>query len=113
MLEQGRIMLKALPKATRVGEFIAMWTIAKNRDGATSVESVAEMWDEPVRTMYRRLEEFREVWARAGYDTPDQLADYLIADYRRRKETLSLRHVTRLLTEKVPTPSGVLPWNVP
>ena len=113
VLDQARIMVKALPKATRVGEFIAMWRIAKGRDGATSVEAVAEMWNEPVRTMYRRLEEFREVWAPAGYETPDPLADYLIADYRRRKETLSLRHVTKLLTEKVPTPSGVLPWNVP
>ena len=47
ILDQARVMVKAMPKATRVGEFVAMWTIAKNRDGATSVEAVAEMWDDP------------------------------------------------------------------
>ena len=53
------------------------------------------------------------MWAPTGYDTPDQLADLLIAEYRRRKEALTLRHVTKLLTEAVPTPPGGLPWKTP
>ncbi len=57
-------------------------------DGVATVETVAEMWGEAERTMYRRLEEFREVWAPAGYDTPDPIADVLIADYRTREQSL-------------------------
>jgi hypothetical protein len=56
--------------------------------------------------MYRRLEEFREVWGQAGMDTPDKLADGLISDYRRRKESLSMRHVAKLLSAPVPSPTG-------
>ena len=59
LMEQARTMARALPKATRVGEFISMWAITKNRDGVATVETVAEMWGEAERTMYRRLEEFR------------------------------------------------------
>ena len=89
-------MARALPKATRVGEFISMWAITKNRDGVATVETVAEMWGEAERTMYRRLEEFREVWEPAGYDTPDPIADVLIADYRARKQKLSATQLPRL-----------------
>ena len=97
LMEQARTMARALPKATRVGEFISMWAITKNRDGVATVETVAEMWGEAERTMYRRLEEFREVWEPAGYDTPDPIADVLIADYRARKQNLSATQLPRLL----------------
>lgn len=110
LMEQARSMARALPKATRVGEFISMWAITKNRDGVATVESVAEMWGEPERTMYRRLEEFREVWQPAGYETPDPIADILIADYRRRRERLSATQVARLLGTPVPVPSGAAGW---
>jgi hypothetical protein len=95
-------MAKAMPKAARVGEFVAMWTITKYQDGFTTAERLAEAWDEPVRTMYRRLEEFREVWEPTGFETPDKLADGLIADYRARKERLDGRHLGRLLSAPIP-----------
>lgn len=98
LMEQARLMVKAMPKATRMGELIAMWTITKHREGAVTIERLAEVWDEPPRTMYRRLAEFRECWAVAGYDTPDRIADQLIAEYRRRREQLTERDVGRLLS---------------
>ena len=110
LMEQARTLTKALPKATRVGEFISMWAITKNRDGVATVETVAEMWGEAERTMYRRLEEFREVWAPAGYETPDPIADVLIADYRARKQKLSATQLPRLLSTQIPLPSGALSW---
>jgi hypothetical protein len=109
LLEQARMMVKAMPKATRVGEFVAMWTVAKYQSGATTVEELAEYWDEPVRTMYRRLSEFREVWGPAGHETPDTIADILIADYRRRGERLTARHVARLLSARVSVSITELP----
>lgn len=106
LMRQAQLMLKVMPKATRVGEFIALWTIAKYKEGEASAESVAEFWAQPVRTMYRRLEEFREVWAPAEYDTPDKLADHLIADYRRRKERMEAGSLARLLSAEVPAPAA-------
>jgi hypothetical protein len=97
-------MAKALPKATRVAEFVAMWAISKYQDGVATVDELADFWGEPRRTMYRRLAEFREVWAPAGYETPDPLADALIADFRRRRERMQASHVARLLTVAVPVP---------
>src|SRR4051812_27502609 len=106
MMRQAQLMMKAMPRATRVGEFIALWTITKYSDGEASAESVAAYWNEPVRTMYRRLEEFREVWGPAGLDTPDKLADHLIADYRRRKERMDAGSLARLLSAEVPAPAA-------
>jgi predicted HTH domain antitoxin len=99
LMEQARLMVKAMPKATRMGELIAMWTITKYQEGAVSIERLAEVWGEPPRTMYRRLAEFRECWGVAGYETPDKIADSLIAEYRRRTEKLNERDVGRLLSE--------------
>lgn len=98
LMEQARLMVKAMPKATRMGELIAMWTITKYREGAVSIERLAEVWDEPPRTMYRRLAEFRECWGVAGHETPDKLADMLIAECRRRREKLSERDVGKLMS---------------
>ena len=98
LMEQARLMVKAMPKATRMGELIAMWTTTKHREGAVTIERLAEVWDEPPRTMYRRLAEFRACWGVAGYDTPDRIADQLIAEYRRRREQLTERDVGRLLS---------------
>ena len=81
-----------------------------NRDGVATVETVSEMWGEAERTMYRRLEEFREVWAPAGYETPDPIADVLIADYRARKQKLSAIQLPRLLGTSVPLPTGAAAW---
>ena len=105
--EQGRLMIKAMPRATRVGEFVAMWTIAKNQAGATSAEGLAEYWNEPIRTVYRRLDEFRQVWGPVGHETPDKLADHFIADYRARKERMSAADVGRIVS--APVASGLVP----
>jgi hypothetical protein len=104
LLDQGRLMVKAMPKATRVGEFVAMWTIAKYENGAVTVDELASFWNEPVRTMYRRLAEFRDVWGPAGYESPDKIADALIADYRKRHERLGAAHVGRLLSARIAAP---------
>ena len=112
LMRQARIMLKAMPKANRVGQFVAMWTIVKYHEGATSAERVADYWGEPRRTVYRWLEEFREVWGQVGYDTPDELADALIADYRGRKEPLTGRDIAKLLSAGVSVPRTALPPNV-
>lgn len=104
IMRQARLMVEAMPKATRVAEFIALWSITKYREGATSAEGIAEFWGQPVRTMYRRLEEFREVWGPAGYDTPDKIADLLIADFRRRQEKMTVSDVAKLVSAPVAVP---------
>ena len=101
LLEQGRLMVRAMPKAMRMAELIAMWTIVKYREGAVGIERLAEFWGEPPRTMYRRLAEFRECWGIAGHDTPDKVADHLIAEYRRRKEELNEGDIGELLSAPV------------
>ena len=98
IMEQARLTVKAMPKATRMGELIAMWTITKHREGVVTIERLAEVWGEPPRTMYRRLAEFRECWGMAGYDTPDKIADQLIAEYRKRREGLNEGDVGRLMS---------------
>jgi len=105
-MDQARLMVKAMPKATRMSELIAMWTITKYKEGAVNIERLAEVWGEPPRTMYRRLAEFRECWGVAGYDTPDRIADALIAEYRRRREELNGRDLGRLLSAPL-TVAGV------
>jgi hypothetical protein len=54
--------------------------------------------------MYRRLEDFREVWGPVGFDTPDGIADGVIADYRRRKANLGAGDLAKLLSAEVPVP---------
>ena len=112
VMRQAQLMLRAMPKANRVGQFVAMWTIVKYNEGATSAERVAEYWNEPPRTVYRWLEEFREVWGQVGYDTPDELADSLIGQYRERQETMTGRDVAKLLAAAVSVPRSGLPPNV-
>lgn len=101
LMDQARLMVKAMPKATRMAELVAMWTITKYQEGAVSVERLAEVWGEPPRTMYRRVAEFRECWEPAGFETPDRLADALIADFRKRRESLNAGYVGRLLSAPV------------
>ena len=108
ILDQARIMVKAMPKATRVAEFVAMWAILKYEEGAVTVERLSELWNEPQRTVYRRLEEFKEVWSVVGFETPDPLADMLIADYKRRMEKMTPKHLARLLSAPVDVPAAGL-----
>jgi len=87
-------VVRSTPKAMRVSEFITMWAVAKSVTGEdVTTEIVAEFWGMNERTAYRRLKEFREVWGPPAltrqYDTPDELADGLIAEAARLKRKLS------------------------
>jgi hypothetical protein len=112
MLRQGRLMVKAMPKANRVGEFVAMWTVAKHQEGSVNVDRLAEFWDEPVRTMYRRLQEFRSVWGPVGFDTPDRLADQLIAEFEARHERLTATKLAQLFSVPLVLPDAAIPSGV-
>ena len=87
-----KALTSSMTKATRVAEFVAMWAVAKHELGDVTTESVAARCAMNERTAYRRLAEFREVWGPPGlkvaYETPDPMADVLIADYRRRRKKL-------------------------
>lgn len=109
LMRQARLMVEAMPKASRVGELIAMWTVTKYQEGEVSVDRLAEVWGEPRRTMYRKLEEFRECWGPAGFETPDRIADALIAEYRRRNEKLSAGYVSKLLATPLTLPLSGTP----
>lgn len=104
LMRQARLMVDAMPKASRVAQLVAMWTITKYQEGEVSVDRLAEVWGQPRRTMYRKLEEFRDVWGLAGYESPDRLADALIAEYRRRHEKLTAGYLGRLLGEPMSVP---------
>lgn len=109
LMRQARLMIEAMPKASRVGELIAMWTITKYQEGEVSVDRLAEVWGEPRRTMYRKLEEFRDCWGPAGHETPDRIADALIAEYRRRNEKLSAGYVSKVLATPFTLPVSGTP----
>jgi hypothetical protein len=55
----AKALAGAFKTAGRVGEFIAMWAIAKYELGEVTTEVVAERWGLNERTAYRRLDEFR------------------------------------------------------
>jgi hypothetical protein len=108
-----KAMVQAYTTAIRVGEFIGMWAIAKHKlGGEVTTETVAEFWGLNERTAYRRLEEFRHTWGPPGLtrsmDTPDEVADMLIANYRRRKERLERRMLERLAGDEFELPPGLL-----
>ena len=109
VMQQAKLLVRAMPKAVRVGEFIGMWAIAKNDRGSVTVEDVAEYWEEPHRTMYRRLSEFRELWSPLGYQTPDVIADELIADYRRRLARLTPRDLPGVMGVAVAASGASIP----
>jgi hypothetical protein len=105
-----RAMAGALTTATRVGEFIAMWAIAKHRLGEVTTERVAEFWEMNERTAYRRLDEFREVWGPPGLtrrlETPDEVADLLIAEYERRQKRLGRSALSGVAGTEFELPAG-------
>jgi hypothetical protein len=94
--------------ATRVAEFISIWTITKYELGEVTTEDVAERWGMNERTAYRRLKEFRAVWGPPalikGYETPDPIADELIADFRRRRQKLETSALLGLLSRRLKLP---------
>src|SRR4051794_20429911 len=56
--------IKAMPKAGRVATYIVQWAIAaRELDGEPTAERVCEWWGENERTHFRRLAEFRELFA--------------------------------------------------
>jgi hypothetical protein len=98
----------AMGKATRVAEFICLWTLAKYDLGEVTTEDVGARFGMNERTAYRRLKEFREVWGPPalieGYETPDPIADELIADFRRRRQKLEASALMGLLSRRVELP---------
>lgn len=98
----------SMRKASRVAEFVGMWAIAKYELGEVTTEHVAERWGMNERTAYRRLAEFREVWGppglREAMETPDELADLLIADYRQRRQKLDASALVRVMSQPVTLP---------
>jgi len=98
----------AMGKATRVAEFISLWTLAKYELGEVTTEDVGARFGMNERTAYRRLKEFREVWGPPalveGYETPDLIADTLIADYRRRRQKLEASALLALISRPVELP---------
>jgi hypothetical protein len=107
-----KALARATGKATRVAEFIIIWAIAKQELGEVTTEDVAERWRLNERTAYRRLKEFREVWGPPalieGYETPDPIADELIADFRRRRQKLDDSALLGLLSRRVKLPAGAV-----
>jgi hypothetical protein len=108
----AKALAGAITTATRVGEFAAMWAIAKGQLGEVTTERVAEFWDINERTAYRRLDEFRSVWGPPGLtrqlETPDEIADLLIADYRRRKQTFGRSALSAVAGREVELPAELL-----
>jgi hypothetical protein len=108
----AKALAGAITTATRVGEFIAMWAIAKHKLGDVTTERVAEYWEMNERTAYRRLDEFRSVWGPPGLtrqlETPDEIADALIAEYERRSQRFGRSALSRAAGQEVELPPGLL-----
>lgn len=108
----SKALLGSISLATRVGEFIAMWAIAKHKLGDVTTERVAEFWNMNERTAYRRLDEFRSVWGPPGLtrqlDTPDEIADSLIRQYKERQQRFGRSALAGTAGQEVDLPDGLL-----
>jgi hypothetical protein len=88
-----RELLRASWRATRVGSNAATLTIewALALDGLNvhdlGPEAFGEYSSDSIRTVYRRLAEFRRCWPE--YDLPNELARLLLAEARRRDVRVS------------------------
>jgi hypothetical protein len=107
----AKALAGAITMASRVGEFIAMWAIAKAQLGEVTTERVAEFWNINERTAYRRLDEFRSVWGPPGLtrqlETPDEVADLLIAEYRQRQQRLGRGAMSAVAGVELELPAGL------
>jgi hypothetical protein len=73
---------RSLPKGSRVWQFIIQWTLLSQlEDRPISLMEYADFWDEPDRTAYRHLKEFRELFGEGaeGFRDPQPIADNLKA----------------------------------
>jgi len=84
-IQEHCISRLGLWKGTRCAAFIVSWAIASevqgrplgDGDGVTAgIRDYAEYWEDNERTAYRRLAEFRTVFA---YDTPQPIVDQVFA----------------------------------
>jgi hypothetical protein len=67
---------------SRVWQFIIQWTLLSQlEDRPISLMEYADFWDEPDRTAYRHLKEFRELFGEGteGFRDPQPIADNLKA----------------------------------
>jgi hypothetical protein len=109
----AKALAGSISTASRVGEFIAMWAIAKHKLGEdVTTERVAAYWKMNERTAYRRLDEFRSVWGPPGLtrqlETPDEIADSLIAQYKQRQQKLERSALADTAGLVVDLPDGLL-----
>jgi hypothetical protein len=91
--------LRAIPKGMRVTQLIVEWALASlELDEPLNAEQVADYWGASYRTTYRRLAEFRELWASdgaygrlagRGYETPQTIVDELAPELRRRVSSVA------------------------
>jgi hypothetical protein len=88
-----RELLRTSWKATRVGSNAATltieWALALDELNVPELgtEDFGEYSSDSIRTVYRRLAEFRRCWPE--YDTPNELARLVLAESRRRDARLT------------------------
>jgi hypothetical protein len=84
-------VLRAMRKATRVAELVMQWALATDELGreVASVEELVDVWQGTLSraTIWRRVGEFRELFPE--HETPQPLADALLAAARQRGEQVS------------------------
>jgi hypothetical protein len=71
---------RAMPKGLRVCQFIVQWMLLSQLEGRPiTVPEYRRFYDEPERTAYRHLAEFRELFGEKfnGYSDPQPLVDIL------------------------------------
>jgi hypothetical protein len=83
---------REIPKGMRVWQFIVQWTVLSQlEDRPVALMEYADFWDEPDRTAYRHLKEFRELFGDGaeGFRDPQPIADRL-------KETVPAFHPSKV-----------------
>jgi hypothetical protein len=83
--------MRAIPKATRVGTFIAEWAFllaTGEVEPPLTTEKVGVYFNESEATMYRRLREFRELYPE--FETPQPIAELLVDYASRRRGPVAL-----------------------
>ncbi|MCS6921007.1 MAG: hypothetical protein NZM07_03650 [Elioraea sp.] len=83
-LAAGYAAVRAVPYASRVAAFIALWAIALDELGVEElgVERYGDWAAESKATVYRRLAEFRELFPE--YRTPNEVARVVLETARTR-----------------------------
>ena len=73
---------RSIPKGTRVYQFVLEWLMLSQIEGrAITLPEYRRFWDEPERSAYRHLAEFRELFGKGANDfnDPQPLVDFIAA----------------------------------